>query len=124
MTLNDLRCLPLTSSQGHSRIEALLIVPVRWKLAFGSNTYHQGGIRGLRRLRLNVACDAQLWTKDGSRGWSLAAAGSLQGESGTLPQLFLDFHGQGRHYKLIDFDDHLNDIKRYVGQRFGACLCR
>ncbi|KAK9841747.1 hypothetical protein WJX81_000331 [Elliptochloris bilobata] len=61
----------------------------------------------------------QLWTREGgARGWSRAGGGSgggsgssarLQAAAGAAP-LFMGMHGEGRHTRLHDFDDHLNDL--------------
>ena len=53
----------------------------------------------------------QLFTPD-VRGWARAQKDSnavLNCPSGGLAKLFLQYHSEGRHRRLSDFDDHLND---------------
>ena len=53
----------------------------------------------------------QLFTPD-TRGWARAQKDSnavLNCPSGGLAKLFLQYHSEGRHRRLSDFDDHLND---------------
>ena len=54
----------------------------------------------------------QLWVKDGSKGWSRGSTSELHYSGAEVAKLFADFHSVGRHHKLYDFDDHLNDITR------------
>ena len=57
----------------------------------------------------------QLWTKEGgAKGWSRAGSGAgarLHAAAGAAP-LFMGMHGEGRHTRLHDFDDHLNDLSK------------
>lgn len=53
----------------------------------------------------------QLFVKE-SRGWSRAAADNMTTSAGTVPALFLEYFKEGRHRELVDFDDHVNDIKK------------
>ena len=57
----------------------------------------------------------QLWTKEGgAKGWSRAgssAGARLHAAAGAAP-LFMGMHGEGRHTRLHDFDDHLNDLSK------------
>lgn len=57
----------------------------------------------------------QLWTKEGgAKGWSRAGSGAgarLHAAAGAAP-LFMSMHGEGRHTRLHDFDDHLNDLSK------------
>ncbi len=68
----------------------------------------------------------QLWTREGARGWSRGGGSGggarLQAAGGAAP-LFLGLHGEGRHKRLHDFDDHLNDLsKRAPAQPRNATL--
>lgn len=90
----------------------------RWRR--GDNGPHQPSMA--QDIRKHRRLCAQLWTREGSaRGWSRASAGGsaggasdgarLQAARGAA-QLFLGMHGEGRHARLADFDDHLNDLSK------------
>ena len=72
----------------------------------------------------------QLWTKEGgAKGWSRAGSGAgarLHAAAGAAP-LFMGMHGEGRHTRLHDFDDHLNDLSKCASPyshdgRCAACM--
>jgi len=54
----------------------------------------------------------QVYVKEGGKQWSHSTGASLLADDATVPQLFMDYHAEGRHQELVDFDDHLNDIRR------------
>lgn len=57
----------------------------------------------------------QLYTKDeGGRNWvkSSIDSSNLKYDSGSVLSVFPEMCSQGRHTKLSDFDDHLNDLSR------------
>lgn len=59
----------------------------------------------------------QLYTKDeGGRNWvkSSIDSSNLKYDSGSVLSVFPEMCSQGRHTKLSDFDDHLNDLSRSV----------
>ncbi|DBA99170.1 TPA: hypothetical protein ACH3X3_011792 [Trebouxia sp. C0006] len=59
----------------------------------------------------------QLYLKDeGGRNWvkSPTDSSSLKYDSGSVLSVFLQMCTEGRHTKLSDFDDHLNDLSRLV----------
>lgn len=59
----------------------------------------------------------QLYLKDeGGRNWvkSPMDSSSLKYDSGSVLSVFLQMCTEGRHTKLSDFDDHLNDLSRLV----------
>ena len=70
----------------------------------------------------------QLYLKDeGGRNWvkSPMDNNSLKYDSGSVLSVFLQMCTEGRHTKLSDFDDHLNDLSRLVDQTCDkeACSC-
>jgi len=78
------------------------------------------------RAHTCIPAAPQLWTREGARGWSRGGGSGggarLQAAGGAAP-LFLGLHGEGRHKRLHDFDDHLNDLsKRAPGPpRYTTC---
>lgn len=54
----------------------------------------------------------QLHVKEGGKTWTQLPPSSLSGDFDSVPREFLTLHGEGRHHKLVDFDDHLNDISK------------
>ncbi len=59
----------------------------------------------------------QLYLKDeGGRNWVKGSMDSknLKYDSGSVLNVFPEMCSQGRHKKLSDFDDHLNDLSRWV----------
>lgn len=54
----------------------------------------------------------QLHVKEGQRGWMQSPISNLSSDAETVPQLFRDYFGEGRHREVVDFDDHLNDIRK------------
>ncbi len=59
----------------------------------------------------------QLYLKDeGGRNWvkSPMDSSSLKYDSGSVLNVFLQMCTEGRHTKLSDFDDHLNNLSRLV----------
>ena len=54
----------------------------------------------------------QLHVRENGKTWSQYPATSLSTDAATVPQLFMEYHAEGRHQEVVDFDDHLNDIRR------------
>ena len=54
----------------------------------------------------------QLHVRENGKTWSQCPADSLATDAATVPQLFMEYHAEGRHQEVVDFDDHLNDIRR------------
>lgn len=52
-----------------------------------------------------------LWVKDSGRGWGKDGAFILKAPAG-LGALVASYVQEGRHNKLADFDDHLDDVTR------------
>lgn len=53
---------------------------------------------------------------DGGRNWVKAPldSSSFKYDSGSVLSVLPEMCSQGRHKKLSDFDDHLNDISRFA----------
>lgn len=54
----------------------------------------------------------QLYVRENGKAWSQSSIANLLTDAATVPQLFMEYHAEGRHQEVVDFDDHLNDIRR------------
>lgn len=54
----------------------------------------------------------QLHVRENGKAWSQSSIANLVTDAATVPQLFMEYHAEGRHQEVVDFDDHLNDIRR------------
>lgn len=66
---------------------------------------------------LSCSLTLQLYVKEeGGRTWVKLPmdSSSLKYNSASVLSVLPEMCSQGRHKKLSDFDDHLNDISRYV----------
>lgn len=48
-----------------------------------------------------------------------SATRTLEGDSAGVAGLFHEYRAEGRHQRLQDFDDHLNDVSRYCSALVG-----
>jgi len=54
----------------------------------------------------------QLHVRENGKTWSQSPHTNLVADDATVPQLFMEYHAEGRHQEVVDFDDHLNDMRR------------
>lgn len=58
----------------------------------------------------------QLYFKSEDRSWAAARAeggqGRVQHAAGDVAQLYVRYISEGRHRRLADFDEHLEDLSR------------
>lgn len=113
------RCLPLPAGLPHTSastpLPSLSLPPPAPRLRQLDSAALQRCLEG----REEAPPVLGLFVKDGPRGWVSGSAASKKAQlacpTGGLRGLVVQYTNEGRHRKLADFEDHLDDIARCAG---------